>query len=287
MRSRGELSIESLQWKNFQLTELYGPCGSTISKVLFGSWVDRSRRGPEGPEYAAAGEQSRPITAQLLNGKVNADAWISLNASPLPSQANLVQADLTRFSKENMAGQELSGQIAASVDVNGVGRSLNGLRGNGTIQLRDGDVYELPVMIRLLRLLSVRRPSSAAFSSSDVKFRIEGPHIYLDPIKFSGDGLSLVGQGEMNLQTELHLVFHAQLGRGQLQAPLLQQVLGGASKQLMLIYVDGTLQDPEVTRQPFPGVNHALQQFQGDLGMMTGPGLFSPPQQVSRSPKRE
>jgi len=47
------------------------------------------------------------------------------------------------------------------------------------------------------------------------------------------------------------------------------------------------IKDELVERQPFPGVNHALQQFQGDLGMMTGPGLFSPPQQVSRSPKRE
>lgn len=286
VRSRGELSIESLQWKNFQFTDVYGPVWIDDEQVLFGSWVDRPRHGPAGLEQAAPGEQPRPMTAQLLSGKVNADAWISLEREPrYRIQANLVQADLGRFSKENMAGQDLSGRIAASVDLYGTGRSLNGLGGNGTIQLRDGDVYELPLMIRLLRLLSIHRPSSNAFSSSDVKFRIEGTHIYLDRIDFSGDAFSLIGQGDMNLQTELHLVFHAQLGRGRLQAPLLQQFLGGASKQLMLVYVDGTLQDPEVTRQPFPGVNHAIQQFQGDLGMTTGQGLFSPPQQVGRLPK--
>ncbi len=32
VRSRGELAIESLQWKNFQFTDVYGRCGSTMSK---------------------------------------------------------------------------------------------------------------------------------------------------------------------------------------------------------------------------------------------------------------
>jgi hypothetical protein len=46
--------------------------------------------------------------------------------------------------------------------------------------------------------------------------------------------------------------------------PILHDVLGGASQQIMLIHVGGTLQNPETSREPFPGVARALQQLQSD-----------------------
>jgi len=292
-RCRGELSIDSAQWKNFQFTQVLGPLWIDDEQVRFGSWVEPPRADEAVATAWPASEGSqpvvrpRPVTAQLLGGTVSADAWISLEAEPrYRLQANLVQADLNRFARENLTDkQDLHGRIAATVDLHGMGKSLNGLGGRGVIQLRDADVYELPLMIRLLRILSIRRPSPAGFSSSDINFRIQGTHIYLDRIDFSSDAFSLIGQGDMNFQTELRLTFHAQVGRGRLQMPLLQEVLGGASKQLMLIYVRGTLQDPEVTRQALPAVKDAIQQFQGAPDKPGIPGLLPQARLWGRVPK--
>ena len=276
VRSRGELSVDSLHWKNLQFTQVLGPLWIDDDQVLFGSHVDRQRQGQSQGGAAAPQPRPRPLTAQLLGGTVSGDAWVSLQSEPRYGlQATLVQGDLARFAKENSAGgQGLRGSIAATVNLRGAGRTVNGLGGHGTIQLRDADIYELPLMIRLLKILSIRRPDPTAFSTADIRYRIEGNHVYFDRIDFSGDAVSLLGQGDMDFQTAIHLCFHAQVGRGRIQIPLLQEVLGGASQQIMLIYVGGTLQDPEVSRKAFPGVNRALQQFQGDLEKTANQGLF-------------
>jgi hypothetical protein len=61
------------------------------------------------------------------------------------------------------------------------------------------------------------------------------------------------------------LTFHAIVGRGELDLPVLKQVVGGASRQIMLIHVAGSLQHPETRREAFPVVNKALQNLQTDL----------------------
>ena len=181
-------------------------------------------------------------------------------------QATLSNAELGRCAQEVMAGrQNLQGKIFATVDLGGAGRSVNGLRGRGRIQLRDADIYELPVMIAMLKILSIRRPDTTAFSRSDIDFNIQGPHIYFTRINFNGDAISLLGQGEMDLESNIGLIFHTVVGRDEMHVPVLREVLGGASQQIMQIQVRGTLQNPETKRVAFPVVNQALQQLQSDL----------------------
>jgi hypothetical protein len=183
-------------------------------------------------------------------------------------RATLSQADLSRLAQEVMTGrQNLQGRITATVNLRGAGRSLNGLGGQGTIQFREGNVYELPLMIALLKILSIRTPDQTAFSTADIGFRIEGEHIYFDrdSIRFNGDAISLRGSGEMDFQQSIRLTFHAIVGRGTWNIPLVKELFSGASQQIMLIHAGGTLQDPEIRKEPFPVVGQALQLLQGDL----------------------
>ncbi len=137
------------------------------------------------------------------------------------------------------------------------------MSGKGAVRLSNADVYELPVMISLLKILSIRSPDQNAFSDALVEYRVEGEHIYFDRIKLYGDAISLFGTGEMNFQSQIGLKFYALVGRGEL--PVFKQVLGGASQQLMSIHVDGTLQNPETRREALPAVSQALQQIRDEL----------------------
>ena len=67
----------------------------------------------------------------------------------------------------------------------------------------------------------------------------------------------------MDFQTQLDLRFSTKVGRGELDLPLVNQFFKGASEQIMVIHVGGTLQNPETRREPLPGVNHMLQQLTG------------------------
>ncbi len=133
------------------------------------------------------------------------------------------------------------------------------------IQLRDADVYELPVMAQLLKIVSARAPDANAFDKSDVNFRIQGEHVYLDRIDFNGDAVSLRGTGDMGLDKSISLKFYAVLGRDEFRIPLVSDVLGGASQSLLEIHVGGTLAHPTVRKQALPFLDEALQQLQAEM----------------------
>jgi hypothetical protein len=270
-QSRGELAVDSLTYKDFQFTEVRGPIWIDDARVLLGSSVDRQPAGA-----AASGKQPpqpRSLTGKLFGGSVHGDGWVELGAGPrYRLQAGLARGNLTQCAQEVMPGkQNLRGNLMASLDLYGDGPTRNSMLGGGVIQLREANVYELPLMIALLKLLSIRPPDQNAFSSSDIHYRIVGEHVYFDRINFTGDAISLLGKGEMDFQQAIRLRFYPIVGRGDLGIPVVKELFHGASQQFMLIYVGGTLQNPETRREVFPTVNQALQQLSDDLQMTPRP----------------
>jgi hypothetical protein len=262
MFSRGELSIDSLTCKDLQFTSVQGPFWIDDEQVLFGSWVDRTPAAGTA-DASTSRQRARPITGKLFGGSFWGDGWVILGDAPRYGvQASLAAADLMRCAQESLVGrQNISGRVFAEIDMRGTGRSVHTLGGHGAIRMRDGDVYELPLMVALLKILSIRPPDTKAFSQADMEFRISGNHIYFDRANFAGDAISLQGNGEMNFDGQLQMTLHAIVGRGDPRLPVLQDLVGGASQQIMLIHVNGTLQDPHTRREAFPGVNKALQQL--------------------------
>lgn len=264
--SRGELALDSAMYKDYQVTQITGPFWIDEQRVLFGTTVDRPLPGPTSPPSADPQRPPRSITGQLFGGKLSCDGWVFLGPTPrYKLQADLAQADLARCVREAGSGShDLRGTVHAVVDLHGSGRTLNLLGGHGKIQLSEADIYELPLMMSILKRLRTQRPDRSAFSDSDIDFRVEGNNIYFDRIKFSGDTVSLVGNGEMDFESQIRLSLHAMVGRGERNLPIVHDLLGGVSQQIMLIHVGGTLQSPETSTEPFPGIARALQQFQPD-----------------------
>jgi hypothetical protein len=270
--SRGELSIDSLVHKDLQFTRIGGPIWIDETRVLFGSWVDRPPPGSAAAATAAT-QTPRQIVAKLFDGTVLADGWISLADGPrYVLQAKLHQASVARCAQEMIPGrQDLQGTLFADIELHGSGRSLNNLRGNGKIQLRNADVYETPLMVSVLKNLSARRPDKSNFSSADVDFSIQGNHIYFRDVKFNADAMNLAGDGEMNFQSEIRLTLHAAVGRNEMNLPVLRDLVGGASKQIMQIHVGGTLSNPEVRKEAFPALSQAIQQLQAERDVNSNP----------------
>ncbi len=256
VQSRGELAIDSLTYKDFQVTEVRGPLWFDDERVLLGAEAEQRSHGRGG------GGVSGKIYGGVLLGAVA----VSLQTTPRFSvNATLSDADLERFAGENIPGKhKLKGKVQATMEVSGTTAGTHTLSGRGHVHLRDADIYELPVMVALLKILSIRSPDSTAFISSDVDYRIDGEHFYFDRIVLAGDAISLFGKGEMNVEGDIKMAFHSLVGRPELQLPVIKTVLGQASKQIMLIHVDGTLASPKTTTEVLPSINQALQALQGE-----------------------
>jgi len=255
--SRGELDLNSLTYKNFQFTEVIGPLWFDNNTVVLGDW---------GPQYRPPGQGGRRVTAKLLGGTLAGDCHVQLG--PLPHYhlvASISQADLGTFANENLAShQRLEGKVLANIDLHGQ-RRADSLFGSGNIHLTDANIYELPVMVSLLKIIRAKPPDATAFTQSDILFNIRGEYIILKRIELNGDAVNLKGQGFLKLDGQtnpINLQLHTMVGRGNI--PLLTGLLSEASQQIMTIQVTGTLDHPITKPQAFPAANQALQQLQAE-----------------------
>ena len=261
LRARGRLHVDSMIHRGIQLTDVRGPLWLDNSRVLLGAWAEPGQGGATN----RAGEGTGPerLTARVVGGTLAGDMAVSLAGDGrYDVQATLAEGGLARIMAEAARrSPRVTGKAFANVRLTGNCQGTHTLRGGGSVALRNADIYELPVMIALLKILRVQSPDRTAFTTSDVKFRIQGDHVYLDRIDLDGDAISLKGNGEMSLDRTINLDFYTQVGRDEWSLPIVRPLLGEASRQFMLIRVHGTLDAPRTEREMLPGLNETLQQL--------------------------
>ncbi len=264
---RGELDNCLFMYRDIQVTQVTGPILIEDQRVLLGNNVP-----------PVSGRQRRGLQGSVFGGLVYGNGVVALGKDAgYEISGSLFQADLSRAAQELVSGrQNLKGKVSVPrFDLWGRSKTLNAMEGRGTIQLREADIYELPVMVSLLKILTVRPPDNKAFSESDIDFQIRGDHVYFPKIVFRGDAISLEGAGEMDAGRNVNLQLGTRLGRGELGLTVLRDVLGGAGDQIVLIHVDGPVSNPRIVRQPLPAVNNLIEQLQKDLQIpVESPGLF-------------
>jgi len=254
--SAGELDIETATFEDVQFTDIRGPFWADDSTCRLGRWASGQQ-----------GQTPRRLTAKVYDGALYADAWVSFGSVPeYAVEASLAGADLLRIMIERFHSQQkFNGKLAANIRLRGTGRSMHTLVGEGDVKITEANIYKLPLLVGLLKVLRNSTPDSTAFNQVDTKFRLQGRHIYLDQLDFIGDAVSLLGKGYTNFDQQLNLVFHGVVGRNEFRIPFVKKFVGHASQQIMEMYVDGTLADPQVHTQAFPGINQLIQQIQTDL----------------------
>lgn len=257
MASRGELTIDSAIVRNVQLTRITGPLLIEPQRILFGAAAESDVKG----------RVPREITASVFGGSLAVNGEMLLRSdAPFALQASLDNGDLSQAARELAPRQRgVSGKVFGSVNMSGSAHGMHTWRGNGHLRLRDGDIYELPVMIAMLKLLSVQRPDRTAFNNGNIDFRIEGDDLVFQRIDFNGDAICLKGKGRMNAQQQIDLKFYPQMGRDEFHLPFLRPLVGEASRQFMLVEVTGTLNRPDVNRTVFPELDESLKQLFPEL----------------------
>lgn len=251
-QATGELDLDSAIWQGVQLTQVQGPLLMDQNGVRFGAMATVADGTP------------RRLTAMVADGTVEIDGMASASGmGGFTVSATLSDANLERLACDcRGTPHRYRGRVFGSVEVSGTRAGSHSLRGQGQLRLREADIYELPLVVAMLKVLRVKSPDRNAFGSSSVQFRIEGPHAYLDEIELAGDAISLVGNGEVGFDGKVQMTFRSIMGDAETQLPAMKRMLGGASGQFLLLHVDGTLTEPELTTEAFPTLAAALQKLQ-------------------------
>lgn len=247
----GQFDLDSLMWRDSQVWEIQGPIFIDTERLAIGSMA------PLADERSTP----RPLGATWLGGRLQLDAQVGLTgAMPYMLQASLSEGRLEKFADElSPQWRDLAGAAFAGIRIEGRGTEPDSLTGHGRLQLRDAQIYELPLMVNLLKLLSIRQVDRTAFTTSNVDYRIQRDRVLLDRVELSGDAISLRGSGELDFHRRIQAQFYTRVGREEFQLPVISPLFGAASRQFLLISVDGTLDAPQVTQIPFPKINDAIQ----------------------------
>jgi hypothetical protein len=187
------------------------------------------------------------IQATLLDGRLFGNVSVTLAATPdYRAQFQVIEADLGRFAQTLPGRQDFSGKVSGRVELNGSGGDMRRLNGSGEAHLVRGDIGKLPFMLRLIKPLPLPRGSQTAFDAADVEFSIRDGQTFLDPIKITGNTISLFGSGTVDPRGELDLKFKPLYGRDErLHIPVLSDATREASGQVFVIKVSGPITAPQ------------------------------------------
>jgi hypothetical protein len=189
----------------------------------------------------------------------------------------MAQVDLQSLARQSLGRQgKAQGKIHARLILSGQPGDYRTLTGQGSLNITDGHIYDVPPFFNLLSLLAGQLPRDAAFQEVRVRFTVEGPRIHFSRVELLGDALTLRGQGSMRVDgSDLNLEMYALLwGRSlPLLPPGIDRIPPIISRQLWKIHMRGSLQQVIVTREPVPLVADTLR-----LLWQLGPGRLEDPE---------
>ncbi len=202
------------------------------------------------------------VRGHLLGGELAGKLSVSFDTTPKYAASLVVRgADLQQYAKTLPGRQTFRGLVEGRLELNGFGGDLRTLQGNGEAHVVHGDLGELPVFLRLVKLLNLSAASKTAFDSADVILSIRDGTTYLDPIKFTGDAFSLHGRGTMDVQGDLDLGLRVLYGRDRFRLPVVNDALREASGLGLVVRVLGTPSFPKFRLMPFPEVSDFLKSI--------------------------
>lgn len=254
--SSGELALDSVSCKEIQLTNLHGPFWADASQCLIGEAAGKKLQ-----------QQPRRLVADAYGGTLATNVELEHGTNPAYKiDVHLGGANLGRFARERLGGpNEMNGTLSGTLTVSGTGTSMQTLRGGGELHVVDGNIYQLPLLVGMLKVLNNRTPDSTAFNRCDMQFGIQGEHIHFQHLNLLGDAVSLYGNGETDVHRKLDLVFYTLIGPADWPIPFVKTIVGHVSQQFLQLKVVGTLDDPKIEKKAVPAASDMIAQIQSEI----------------------
>jgi hypothetical protein len=163
--------------------------------------------------------------------------------------------NLEEFSRHILSqGAPVSGNADVRLYLTGKGTDLQSLRGEATVDIPQGRLYNLPVLLDLLKFLGLRLPDRTAFEEAHASCRVVGERVSITRLDLYGNSISLRGQGEMKLDgSTIDLDFYAVWSRMlELLPPVIKDLPPTISKHMLRIKMTGRMGDVKCTKEFVP-----------------------------------
>jgi hypothetical protein len=157
---------------------------------------------------------------------------------------------------------EARGCADAHVYLSGVVGDSPSKQGGGRFEILNGDIYRLPIIFAILKVLDLSIPERDAFDEARADFFLVGNRMQLEHIRLRSSVLALDGAGTLSLPDQgVDLNLHYVSPRRWLQVPVLTGLVEGASRELVELHVTGPLSSPRVQPRPLRAIGEEFDRL--------------------------
>ena len=169
--------------------------------------------------------------------------------------ADFESAHPNRSSPGNSAPGSIQGRLRASIKLEGKLTDSSSTSGRGRVHIDRAQLYQLPLMMRILRSLSLQSVDPNAFNTATVDFYLRDNSIIFTEIILDGPSLRMTGTGLYDKSKDsIHVVMVREPGKGILSSlPTLPEAV--------VAEITGSLADPKVEAKPFRSISEELKKL--------------------------
>jgi hypothetical protein len=217
----------------------------------------------------------RDFKADLFGGALAGEARVE--TTPVLRYDVLLEAlgvQLELLGRHNLGESshkaQLQGPARAALHLTGEGSDLLNLKGNGRIDVPQGKMGQLPILLDLVKAVGLRMPDRTAFEQAHMVFTIEGPQIHVQQLDLYGNAVSLRGHGAVDLDgSNINLDFSATPGRMTQMLPagidVIPQAISGHLLKIKMRgkFGKGAASTIKFDKELIPGVVEPLRRVMG------------------------
>jgi len=214
------------------------------------------------------------MTAQAYGGTLFVDAVVdSRPGHGYLMFAELENASLQAFARQNMdRAAQLQGNIKGWLALKGEGDSPKDMKGSGQLEISPAALYELPVMLEVLKAFTSLNPGSrTAFDYAMLAFDVRNEQFQFNRVDLVGESMALRGRGSVGFGGDLLLDFYSRPASSRPRIRnLLSNLLVNGATQWAKVEVRGTTSRPQATLLPTAQLDDSVRQFLGAFNPVPG-----------------
>jgi hypothetical protein len=247
----GEIRLDSMHVDDLQLTGLRGPFRIRDDQLQLGGVFAK-------PDAKQNVGQLEPIQGRLFDGKLRIDGNVKLSDASFNVRLGLAEAKLPVVLAELGEGKsDLTGTLNVGMNLEGLLGTRDLLRGRGRATVDNANLYQVPVLLQLLNVLSITPTEDVAFTNADIEYTLVEDQLIFNDLKLWGSLVALHGQGTMDRRYELDLTFNTRVSPRNTFTRIIRP-LADQRFTFWTVDVRGPLSDPEVERRALDGVGQTL-----------------------------
>lgn len=197
---------------------------------------------------------TRELKGRTCNGDVSVVLGLDLGSSPIQYKLklNFTNADLSEFVKVALkSDKQWSGFISGQSEFYCKGSGTENIRGKGEIDLRDGNIFDMPVILSFFKVLNLSSPAKDIFHTVHVEYTIGNGIIHIEKAKLISDTVEISGTGDVGLDGKLNMLAIVEFRNTSFLdgIPIFGEIkdflIGGIIRRLTKFEIKGTVTNPK------------------------------------------